>query len=442
MGFFDIFKKARANYNVTWTLNSAGEWIYPNNNSDSYINEGYKALPNVYSVISMILDKSTQVPFEVFKVKNKAKEQKYKALMIDPKNAIKALRYKSEAYDRVENSDLEALLLKPNNYQSINELWFEIDGYKMLTGNSYLYQIGAGSTQELHSIPATCVELHIKGNNFSPEFNYKVSYLDQQLPQEDIYHFKYWNPIVSGKSPNKQFNGQSPLQACRLLLGRYKDADITQGFMFKNMGPVGLLTGDKDTDITQDQAISLQDRFKQQHTGVHKANDIIITPSKLSWTSIGLSPVDLNITQGKREMLSEICNVYKVPIGLLSDTNSTENNMIESRKALITDAVIPLVEARKAVLNKFLAPKFGQDLRIEFDYTVFSEMQEDIQKQSQVAMAAYILTIDERRSIMGYDNLDPGEREKVLIPSGLSTLEDLYSMPDEINEPLLDPNAN
>src|SRR5690606_22732350 len=158
---------------------------------------------------------------------------------------------------------------------------------------------------------------------------------------------KNWNPIVSTKSPANKCWGQSPLMACRRLLGRYRDADDTQGFMFKNQGPGGLLSGETDSELNEGPAQAIQDRSRQQHMGTHNANDIIVTPAKLSWTSTGLSPVDLNITEGKHEMLGELCNAYHVPIGMFSDKNSTENNMVEGRKALITDAVIPLVEGRK-----------------------------------------------------------------------------------------------
>lgn len=443
MGFFNsgLRAKAQNNYNLRWTLNRMGEWVYPDNKSETYINQGYKALPNVYSIISLILSKTTIVPVEVYKVKNKSKHLKYKSMLNDPRNYAKALKYKNESLEKIENHPLEELLLNPNNYQSFAELNWEIDGYKMLTGNSYLFHIAAGSTNELHNIPSPCVDINVKGSPFSPELSYKVNYLEQTLKTEDVLHFKYWNPITSDQSPSKSFKGLSPLQSCRLLLGRYKDADITQGFMFKNQGPGGLLTGESNTDLTQEQAISLQDRFKQQHTGTHKANDIIITPSKLSWTAIGLSPVDLNILQSKRDALSEVCNVYNVPIGLLSDTNSTENNMIESRKALITDAVIPIVEARKHVYNKFLAPKFGDDIVIEYDYSVFMEMQEDIQKQAQAANTMYWISLNEKRSLTGYDQDPDPNMDKKYIPSGLTSLDELNAPVDEIDEPFLEPDA-
>lgn len=426
MSIFDRFFKKAINLNVKWTLSKSGEWIYPDEKSDTYIDKGYKELPNVYGLIEAILSKSTIVPFEVFKVKNKSKELKYKALM-DSGNYIKAIQIKAEAYEKVENTDIEKLLLTPNDYQTVNEFNYNIDGYKLLTGNSYAYHISVGSTHELHSIPSPCVDIMVSGSPFAPQFKYKVNYLENTLSGEDVLHFKKWNPILSGQSPTNQFKGLSPLQSCRLLLGRYKNADLTQGFQFENMGPGGMITGATSMadGLTEEQATAIQDKFKKQHQGVHKAGDILVTPSALTWTAFGLSAVDLNILASKVEMVNELCNVYQYPSDLMGG-DKKYNNFAEARKAVITDCIIPLVEARKAVYNKFIKSILKEDLVIEYDYTIFPEMQDDLEKQSRVAMSSYLLTIDERRSLMGYDQLKDNERHLVIVPSGLTTLEDLY----------------
>lgn len=451
MGTFDklrekainILRGKAANYNVSWTISESGTWIYPDSKSDTYIEKGYKELPNVYGLIEAILSKSTIVPFEVFKVKSRSKELKYKAMM-DSGNYVKALKYKAEAYERVENSIVEQLLLTPNDYQSGTQLNYDIDGYVLLTGNSYLYHMGVGSTHELHSVPSPCVDIKVSGSPFSPKFSYKVNYLENELPGDEVMHFRKWNPIMSGQSPTKQFKGLSPLQSCRLLLGRYKNADLTQGFQFENQGPGGMITGATSTadGLTTEQATAIQDKFKQQHQGVHRAGDILVTPSALTWTAFGLSAVDLNILASKKEMIDELCNVYQYPSDLMGGEKKY-NNFEQARKAVITDCVIPLCESRKGILNKFIKSKLKEDVIIEYDYTIFPEMQDDLEKQSRVAMTSYLLTYDERRALMGYDQLKDSERSKVIIPSGLSTLEDLYATEEDvIDEDLLNGNTS
>ena len=80
--------------------------------------------------------------------------------------------------------------------------------------------------------------------------------------------------------------------------------------------------------------------------------------------------------------------------------------MIQARKALITDCVIPMMESVKGVLQHKLLPKFGDDLVIEFDYSIFKEMQEDINKLADTYMKIDVLTDNEKRAALGYDD-DP-----------------------------------
>jgi HK97 family phage portal protein len=442
MGLIDFFKKKQTRFlmpDISY-FNPSSEWAFDNDDKSSrYIENGYKTLPNVYGLISAILQKSTIVPFEVYKVKSRSAEQKYKALMKDGKNVTKALAYKAKAYDQVYDTDLEKLLLNPNGYQSRQDYLWEVDGYKLLTGNSYVYTIKLGNkSKELHPIPSPFVDLIVKGSPFSPVFSYKVSYLQNPLPGDDVLHFKYWNPVTGTQKSSRQFLGQSPLQSCRMLLGRYKDADVTQGFMFKNQGPRGLLTGDKDTTITQDQAISLQDRFRQQHTGTHRANDIIITPSKLSWASFGLSPVDLNIIASKREMTEELCNAYNYPSDLLGG-DKKYNNFEQARRAVITDVIIPLCEARKEVENK-IAKQFG-DYVIEYDYTVFHELQDDLEKLARTMAIIDEITPNEKRTALGYDQLKDPNMDKIYFRSGKIPLDELNAMDEQVDEEQLEPNT-
>ena len=430
---------------LQWTINNTGEWIYKSG-SKAYIGGGYKALPNVYSIISLILNKSTIVPFEIYKRKNQSKYNKYSAALKcakTTKDYARVIKLKNEALEKVENSDIEKLLNKPNNYQSIEQLWWEVDGYKLLTGNSILYGlplIEGGKPKELHNIPSPLVDLVVLGTPFEPEFKYQVSYLQNPLIGEDILHFKYWNPIADYSTPGQQHWGISPLKSCERLLGRYKDADVTQGFQFKNLGPAGMISGgssNPDSNLTEEQAIAVQDRFDQQHKGTYKAGSILVTPSNLKWTMFGLSPVDLNIKESKEEIAVELSNVFHVPIGLLSNKNSTENNVIEGRKQLITDAVIPLVEARKQVLQQKLLPKFGNEFVIEFDYSIFSELQEDLEKLAKTAAAMYWITPNEKRAMTNYDQDPDPDMDKKYFPTGLTALEDLNLEIDMVDEKLL-----
>lgn len=444
MGLLDLnFRKAQ-----TKALNSTikylgGNWLTPNDHSDTYINLGYKTLPNLYGIISLITQKSSIVPFQVFTVKNKTAALKYKAAIKTAKKPLdykNALKYKEQAFEEVENSDLERLLLKPNGKQSIEELFECVDGYLLLTGNAFLLAdtpgIGKNAKRpsELSAPPSTMVDII---SNHLEITGFKVKYLNEEIEPERIGHVKYFNPIGGQDLPHNQLMGMAPLMACRNLMKKYESADIAQGSMFLNMGPAGILNSEGG-ELTETQAQAVQDKFDQNKTGMKQAGKITITPARLHWTQIGLSPVDLNIIEGKKEMLSEICNVLHFPIALVTENSSTDNNMDNARKMLITDAVIPLVEKRKQMLNSWLAPQFGEDLFIDFDYSFFPEMQEDIKAQAETANLMWWITGNEKRELTGYDvDTDPNMNKKY-IQANLVPLEDANLEVEDIDEDIIE----
>lgn len=426
---------------------NGGQWLWPDDNKDTYIDKGYKELPNLYAIISLIVQKSSIVPFEVYTVKDRSKHMKYKAAMSSaksPKDFARAISLKYQALERVEGTDLERLLMKPNDFQTTEQVFEQLDGYKLLTGNSYLWgwTPGVGRDAEkpvqLHVPPATMVTV-ITGDIADPVKEYKLSYLSNPVPNSEMCHFKAWNPLSSHNSIEDSIYGMSPLVSCRRLMQKYKDADISQGSMFKNMAPAGVLAGEKDAKIGEEQAVQIRDRYKQLYGGVDKAGEIIVTNANLKWTQIGFSPVDLNTIEAKEEMLGELCNVYHMPIGMFTKVNSTENNMKESRKMMITDAVIPLVEARKGQLNRWLAPKFGEELIIEFDYTVFGEISEELEMLVKTAREMYWTTPNEKRLMTNYDKDERPEMDKYYFPSSLTPLDNLIQEPIDFNpEPLIE----
>lgn len=432
--------KQRANYNMTWTLIN-GQFVPDEDKSSTYIDKGYKSLPNLYGVISWMISKTSIVPHETFVIKNQSKYHKYQAQI---KNAsttrdyAKAMITKAQAMEKVEGTPLDELLYKPNVYQSTQEFYESLDGYLLLTGNAYLYHLQAGGAQELHSLVSPAVTIKTGDSWRNPVSAYAVDYLKETLKADEVGHLKYFNPISIYQKPKDFVYGMPPLMSCRTLLGKYKDADLAQGSAFKNMGVAGFISGVGDMTETQLQAISKS--WKQKYQGASRSNDIAVVSEGVEWHNIGLSPVDLNILESKEEILGEICNVFHLPIGLFTKVNSTENNMVESRKMAITDSIIPICEKRKELINRWLAPKIDKRLHIEYDYTVFSEMSEDMEKLSKALKLIDEITPNEKRQALGYDIMKDPNMDKIYMSTGKLPLDDLNVIEEEVDEEALNPN--
>lgn len=430
MSIFNFSKKQKVPNRIGWDISPTANWVFPDDKATTYIQEGYKQVPNCYSIISSILKKTTLPPVQIMKIKNKKQYTKYKASVNGGYN-VKSLQYKAEALEEVNNHELYELFSNPNSYQDINSLWWEIDGYKLLTGNSYCYVLKVGNKpKEMHSIPSPFVTQQVKGSYFEPVIKYQVSYLNASIPQDEMLHFKFWSPISTRNSDGYSVLGQSPLQACRGVLGRYKDAEITQGFQFKNQGPAGIISADNN-NVSSEQATAMQDKFSQAHSGKYKAGKILVTPVKLSWVKLGLSPADLNITESKRESTEELCNAYNVPPEMYGGEKKY-NNFEQARKAFITDGVIPVIEARKALLN-FYFQKTYPDIVIDFDYTVFNELQDDMTEMREWLKDTWELTPNQRLTVMGFEQNQDPLMDKIYVPNNLQTIEDINEQIPDIN---------
>ena len=76
--------------------------------------------------------------------------------------------------------------------------------------------------------------------------------------------------------------------------------------------------------------------------------------------------------------------------------------MKEAKKALYQNAVIPELLKIKDELNRWLAPKYGDKLCIEFDFSVIPELQEETDKVVEQLSKAWWITPNEKRAAMNY----------------------------------------
>jgi HK97 family phage portal protein len=160
---------------------------------------------------------------------------------------------------------------------------------------------------------------------------------------------------------------------------------------------------DKEGTINQVQAQALKDNFRKQYQGTNNAGDVIVSSKDLSWVNFGLSAADLSLIEQYNGTVKDLCNIYNIPVQLLNNTDSsTYNNMKEAKKAMYQNAVIPELIKIRDELNRWLVPQFGANLYLDFDFTMISEMQEEVDKLVSQLASAWWITPNEKRDAMNY----------------------------------------
>ena len=407
--------------------NWLGESILWNpENDDTYINEGYRKNATVYSIINIITKAASTIPLNIYEKKNDNELKRYKSMTsgtFDSAVLFKAERLKKHALVELSDTDLHELLERPNPAQSYASWISEIVAFGKLTGNRYIYGIAPetgdnlGKFQELYVMPSQIMEI-VSGGIFEPVKEYRIEYNGAySIPAEEICHIKDFNPYYDGTGSH--LYGQSPLKAGLRSMTTNNEAIETGVKYLQNQTARGVLMSDEG-DLNEVQAQQLKDKFRQNFQGSNNAGDVIITPKKLSWVNFGLNASDLSLIEQYNASIKDLCNIYSVPSQLLNnDKASTYNNMKEAKKALYQNAVIPEMLKIRDELNRWLAPKFGEKLYIDFDFSVIPELQEEMDKVVDQMTKAWWITPNEKRASMSFAEEENDALNDFYVPANL-----------------------
>lgn len=412
----------------------AGRVLYPDLNYKKFVQD-YDNNSEVYSIVKRISKTISSVPFYVYSVKNSKELNRYKSMMQNASSGAdiaKAELVKIKAIAEVADSPLNKLLERPNEYQSFSELIENMIGYKLITGNSYVWanRLSNGKVAELVVLPSQYVAIVSDGTiNGVEAYTFTLVGWDN-LPAKDVIHLKYFNPYFD--TNGQQLYGLSPLQAAYRTVQRSNDAKDTSVGMLQNQGPKGILYADESNDFGPEQAGKLKEDFYNQYGTktqggiLQNAGRILIAGAKLGWVNMGMSPVDLQLLESEKITLRELCNVYGVNSALFNDPdNKTYNNMKEAKKEMLTQVVLPELVLIRDALNKFFGVEMGKDFYIDFDITVFPELQEDMKELSAILSQSWWITPNEKRQAMRYDTVQDDTMNAIYIPAGYLPIDEL-----------------
>jgi len=381
---------------------------------DSYINNGYKANVHVYSVVNAIANRATGIPLQ-FEQNEKIKD----------------------------NAKVLDLLKRPNPMQSWDDFLKAAIIWNRLTGNCYIYKIApdaglnAGKPVELWLLPAHLVEI-VSGGITAPVKGYRIRIgagIWKDIPAEQVIHWKEFNPDYNEQGA--QLYGQSPLQAGLLTIGASNDGYKALNKAFQNGAPAGILTGTADAGLeyTPEQIERINERWAKKYGGVDNYMKVIFSRNPLNWVKMGYSVIDMNVIESMKYTLQDICNLYQVPIHLFNSDAATLDNYKEARKAIYTDAVIPMLDQLLLQLNTFLVPDFKEPGLLTYSTTVIPELNQDFVTHVTALAQAWWLTGNEKRVQMGLTEVtaDPLMNTILYPSSNVPGLELGMGNPDDLS---------
>jgi HK97 family phage portal protein len=406
----------------------------PDWKTEDYVKKGYAAAAGVYSAVSLITRVGGTVYYKTYKEKNQKLAKQYRAWTGDrstPESLQRALLIKDLAYEEVETHPFQAVLDTPNEMQNQAEFIETSIGFKILTGNRLLYKkrlnagANSGKTVGFYNLPASHTQL-VTGTRLMAVDHYLFNLVGQQRIETDqIVHSRYPNYIFDQNGSHLW--GMSPFKPGQTLVEGEKEGSRRSAIMLKTGGQSGVLyKKDATKPDTKEQRQEKRRQFDEAMNDPTMRSRIGLANGDHGYIQFGLTAADLDLIAQQKYTMEQICNLLHIPPGLMSaSANATDNNIAAWNKQLISQAVIPELNSLRYDLNE-IAREMYPDIYIDYDLSVFPELQEDMDKLVNRLDKMWYYTGNQKRIMTGGDeDLDNPLMAKYLVPGSLKFLDSL-----------------
>jgi len=230
--------------------------------------------------------------------------------------------------------------------------------------------------------------------------------------------------------PGDLYWGTSPLIAAARTIDTDNDAQDMQKISMQNRGVTdGVFS--HETPMTQEQFVEARRQVRENFLGKTKAREPWVLGAGTKWQQMSMSPLEMDFIASRLQNKRDIAGAFGIsPIFLGDLEQSSYNNMMEARKALYEDVVIPLLDDAKSTLNLKIAPLYGGEIVIAYDTSKVAALREDFGKKVEQAknlwsMGVPFQLVNERLE-MGFDEFegwDVGYLPFNLAPAGSTPAE-------------------
>lgn len=302
---------------------------------------------------------------------------------------------------------LLTLLNEPNPQESGADLMESWYGFLMVAGNAYLELVEAGGTpRELYALRPDRMKV-VPGDNGWPQgYEYAVNGRTVTIPRNaqtgemPLLHLRLFHP-------SDDHYGMSPLEAAAYAIDIHNAAGGWNKALLDNAArPSGALVykgGEAGMNLTEDQFERLKRELADNYQGAGNAGRPLLLEGGLEWTSMGMTAKDMDFIEAKRAAARDIALAFGVPPMLLGiPGDNTYSNYAEANRTFWRQTVLPLVGRTSRALSRWLARRYGAELRLWYDADAIEALGSEREALWARVSAADFLSDDEKRSALGY----------------------------------------
>ena len=395
---------------AAWVIAPPGSGVvWPTRNYDNFAKEAYMGNVIASRCIREIAEAVASVPWKVVQTNSKG-----------------------EKVDQ-PNHWLTPLLNRANPYESFAFMMMKTAAYYELSGNSFMERVKlkrSGEVKELYSHRPSRFKILVNpSTGLLTGYTYEVNGKKQDFPvsittqQGDILHLKTFNPL-------DDWWGASSTEMAAKEIDTKNQATDWNFNLLQNQARPGmqyLFKGRLSDDEFERLEKTLQKYAGPKGVGkpliIDGADEVKAEPG-------GWNPQEMEFLEGNRELARSISLAYGCPPQILGiPGDNTYSNMKEARLAFWETIIFFRVNYYKGELNNWLLDD-EKDLSLEPDFNQVAALEPRHEKKwERVKVAEGVLTINERREMLGFEPIDDGD--VILVPATMLPLGEEPELPDD-----------
>jgi HK97 family phage portal protein len=306
-------------------------------------------------------------------------------------------------------------LARPNPRQDGAAFLEAVTAHLLLAGNAYLEAVtldtqGRADVRELYALRPDRMKV-VPGPDGWPEaYDYTLGGRSLRFTQAGelppILHLALFNPL-------DDHYGLAPLEAAAIAVDTHNAAAKWNKALLDNAArPCGALvvSGTESSVLADNQFERLKKELTDNYAGAVNAGRPLVLEGGLDWKAMSLTPKDMDFMEAKHAAAREIALAFGVPPMLLAvPGDNTYSNYQEANRVFWRACVLPLAARISGALTQWLAPAFGDNLRLAVDTDRIEALAADRAALWERVTRAPFLTVNEKRAAAGYGAAEGGD---------------------------------
>jgi HK97 family phage portal protein len=313
------------------------------------------------------------------------------------------------------------LLARPNPRQEQAAFLEAVCTHLMLAGNAYVEAVALDGqsgrqngyqVRELYALRPDRMRVVPGADGWAEAYEYTaagrtVRFDQVSPPLPPILHLTAFHPL-------DDHYGLSPLEAAAIAVDTHNAAARWNKALLDNAArPSGALVyaGPDNALLSDAQFERLKRELEGTYQGALNAGRPLLLEGGLDWKAMSLTPKDMDFMEAKHSAGREIALAFGVPPMLLGiPGDNTYSNYQEANRVFWRGTVLPLANRIAGALAQWLAPAFGEQLRLAIDNDRIEALSADRAALWERVTNAPFLMLNEKRAATGYGAVEGGDR--------------------------------